>query len=53
MVKNHTSINFNGIIGISIYKVIDVNKFQNKEQFQEQQGEQTFQNRNICNWFKC
>ncbi|WP_210617723.1 TlpA family protein disulfide reductase [Mammaliicoccus lentus] len=32
------------IIGISIYKVIDVNKFQNKEQFQEQQGEQTFQN---------
>lgn len=32
------------IIVFSVYKVLDMNKTQNKTQFQEQQGEQTFQN---------
>lgn len=32
------------IVGFSVYKVIDINKFQTKDQFKEQQGKQTFQN---------
>nr|WP_263313999.1 TlpA disulfide reductase family protein [Mammaliicoccus sp. Marseille-Q6498] len=32
------------IIGISVYKVININEFQTKNQFQERQGKQTFQN---------
>ncbi|MGK9044867.1 TlpA family protein disulfide reductase [Mammaliicoccus vitulinus] len=32
------------IVGISVYKVIDINKFQTKDQFKEQQGKQSFQN---------
>ncbi|MDT3995997.1 TlpA family protein disulfide reductase, partial [Mammaliicoccus fleurettii] len=32
------------LIGISVYKVLDINKFQTKEQFKEQQGKKSFQN---------
>ncbi|HAL08477.1 MAG TPA: TlpA family protein disulfide reductase [Staphylococcus sp.] len=32
------------IVGFSVYKVIDINKFQTKDQFKEQQGKQSFQN---------
>lgn len=32
------------IVGFSVYKVIDINKFQTKGQFKEQQGKQSFQN---------
>ncbi|MBN4910202.1 TlpA family protein disulfide reductase [Staphylococcus sp. EG-SA-13] len=32
------------IISISVYKVLDINKFQTNEQFKEQQGKQSFQN---------
>lgn len=32
------------IVGFSVYKVIEINKFQTKDQFKEQQGKQSFQN---------